>query len=88
MPIERIFGMLKGRFSILLKRINNPLCRMLDLVMACICLHNMCIANSNGFDMDWALEAQRKAQAEANSTFGHIKRVDLFKVAKKTIKQM
>jgi hypothetical protein len=88
MPIERVFGMLKGRFRILLKRINNPLCRMLDLVMACICLHNMCIANSNGFDMDWALEAQRKAQAETNSTFGNIKRVDLFKVAKKTIKQM
>ncbi len=38
--------------------------------------------------MDWALEAQRKAQAETNSTFGNIKRVDLFKVAKKTIKQM
>jgi hypothetical protein len=38
--------------------------------------------------MDWALEAQKKAQAEANSTFGNIKRVDLFKVAKEAIKQM
>jgi len=60
MPIERVFGMLKGRFRILLKRINSPLCHMPDLVMACICLHNVCIANSNGFDMDWALDAERK----------------------------
>jgi hypothetical protein len=35
----------------------------------------MCIANLNGFDMNF-------------STFGNIKGVDLFKVAKKEIKQM
>jgi hypothetical protein len=34
------------------------------------------------------LEAQKEAQVEANSTFGNIKRVDLFKVAKEAIKQM
>ncbi len=61
---------------------------MLDLVTICICLHNMGIANLDGFDMNWALEVLRKAQAKANSTFGNIKGVDLFKVAKKTIKQM
>jgi hypothetical protein len=57
MLVERAFGMLKGKFKLLLKRVDIPLRHMLDLVMACICLHNMCIANSNGFDMDWALEA-------------------------------
>jgi hypothetical protein len=57
MSVERAFGMLKGKFKLLLKRVDIPLRHMLDLVMACICLHNMCIANSNGFDMDWALEA-------------------------------
>jgi hypothetical protein len=61
MLIQRTFGMLKGRFRILFKRINIPLGHMLDLVIACICLHNMCIANSNGFDMDWALKAKNKA---------------------------
>ncbi len=34
------------------------------------------------------MEAQKEAQVEANSTFGNIKRVDLFKVAKEAIKQM
>jgi hypothetical protein len=32
------------------------------------------------------LEAQRKTQAEANSTFGNIKGANLFKVAKEVIK--
>jgi len=50
--MERTFGMLKGIFKILLKRIDIPLCHLPNLVMICICLHNMCIANLNGFDMD------------------------------------
>jgi len=48
--MQRAFGMLKGRFKILLKIINISFCHMLDLVMVCICLNNMCIANSDGFD--------------------------------------
>jgi len=52
MSVERTFGMLKGRFRILLKIIDIPLCHMLNLVATCICLHNMYIANSNGFHMD------------------------------------
>jgi hypothetical protein len=51
MSIEKTFGMLKGRFRILLKRIDIPLCCMLDLMMTYICLHNMCIANLDGFDI-------------------------------------
>jgi hypothetical protein len=52
MSIERTFGMLKGRFKLLLKRVDIPLCHMSDLVMVCICLHNMRITNLDGFDMD------------------------------------
>jgi hypothetical protein len=52
MSMERTFGMLKGKFKILPKIVNIPLCHMPDLVLACICLHNMCIASSDGFDMD------------------------------------
>ncbi len=70
--------MLKGRFKILLKIINIPLCHMLDLITTCICLHNMYIANSAGFDMDQALEAQKDAQIEVNITFGNLKGVDIF----------
>ncbi len=51
--VERDFGMLKSRFIILQKRVDIPLSHMLNLVtIICICLHNMCIVNSNGFDMD------------------------------------
>ncbi len=52
MLVARAFRMLKGKFRILLKGIDIPLCHMLDLVMACICLHNMCIANLDGFYKD------------------------------------
>jgi hypothetical protein len=48
----------------------------------------MCIATSDGFDMDWVLEAQKETHAKENSTFGNIKGADLFKVVEKTIKQM
>ncbi len=40
--------------------------------MAYTCLHNMCIASSNGFDMDQALEAQKYAQIETNTTFRNL----------------
>jgi hypothetical protein len=38
--------------------------------------------------MEWGLEVQRYAQMEKNRTFGNLKGVDIFKVAKKPIKQM
>ncbi len=56
---------------------------MLDLVTSCICLHNMCTINLDGFDMDWALKVQSKIQLEANSTFANIKWTNVFKVVKK-----
>jgi hypothetical protein len=52
MSVEKAFGMLNGRFKLLLKRVDIPLRHMPDLVTAYICLHNMCIANLDGFDMD------------------------------------
>jgi hypothetical protein len=52
MLVERTFGMLKSEFKILLKEVNIPLHHMPNLVTTCICLHNMHIVNSNGFDMD------------------------------------
>jgi hypothetical protein len=47
----------------------------------------MCIANLNGFDMEWALEVQKDAKIEANTTFGNLKGTDIFWVAEKAIKQ-
>ncbi len=60
--VERAFGMLKEKFQFFFKRADIPLCHMLDFMMAYICLHNMCTAISDGFDMNWALEVQKEAQ--------------------------
>jgi hypothetical protein len=51
MSMEKTFWMFEGRFEILFKKMNILLHYMLNLVMACMCLYNMCIGNSNGFDM-------------------------------------
>jgi hypothetical protein len=45
MLVGKPFGMLKGKFRILLKKINIPLHHILDLITNCICLHNMCIVD-------------------------------------------
>jgi hypothetical protein len=88
MSMEKTFEMMKGRFKILLKKVNIPLHHILDLVMAHIHSHNMCIASLDGFDMDWALEAQRYAQIETNKTFGNLKRTNISRVVEEVIKQM
>jgi hypothetical protein len=77
MSMEKTFGMFKGRFKILLKK-KIPLHYMLNLVMTCMCLYNMCFGNSNGFDMVWILEVQKKVQVETNFTFDNIKRANMF----------
>ena len=43
MCVERAFGMLKGRWRILLKKADVQLKNVPDLVSTCLVLHNMCI---------------------------------------------
>ncbi len=70
MSMERAFGMLKSKFKFFnSKRVNIPFCHMLDLVIDCICLHNMCIANLDDFNMDWALKVQKIAQIQHLGTW-------------------
>ncbi len=83
MLVERVFGMLKNRFKIILKIVNITLQHMPHLVIGYICLHNMWIINLDGFDMDSTLEAQRNVEIETKTTFGNLKGVDIFKAAKK-----
>lgn len=78
MAVERAFGILKGRWRILLKRIDMPLEHVPDLVTACICLHNLCIIHGDEFDMQWAKEAEKVMEAERDATFGQLKSVDIF----------
>ena len=59
MVVERALGWLKGRWRILLKRIDVPLQNLTDLLTSCICLHNLCLIHGDGFNMRWAVEAKR-----------------------------
>ena len=49
MCIERAFGMLKGRWRILLKRIDAHLKNVPKLVSTCLVLHNICIIFGDNF---------------------------------------
>ena len=51
--MERSFGMLKGRFRILLKRIDHELDNICKIVMTCVVLHNMCQVYNEHFDHAW-----------------------------------
>jgi hypothetical protein len=64
MAIKRIVGMLKGRWRILLKRIDMPFHHLLDIVIITLCLHvhNLCIIHGDAFNMDWARKAQMEMQ--------------------------
>ena len=58
MAVERAFGMLKGRWRILFKKIDMPLRSILDMVIVCLCLHNLCLIYADGFDMNWARKVE------------------------------
>ena len=63
MCVERAFGMLKGRWRILLKRVDVHLKNVPDLVSTCLVLHNMCIIYGDSFWRDeWMREATNEVQ--------------------------
>lgn len=69
MVVERAFGILKGKWHILLKRIDVPLRFTCDLVIACICLHNLCLVHRGEFDMEWAKKAMKDVETLSNLAF-------------------
>ena len=56
--MERTFGILKGRWRILQKKIDVPLRSMADIVSTCIILYNLCIITKDKFDAIWIEEAE------------------------------
>lgn len=64
MCIERAFGMLKGRWRILLKRVDVKLKNMPELVSTCLVLHNMCIILGDNF---WKTEWLQEASDEVHN---------------------
>ena len=64
MAVERAFGMLKGRWQILLKRIDVHLKNVPDLVATCLILHNMCLVFGDTF---WKQEWMREATDDVHN---------------------
>ena len=65
MAVKRAFGILKGWWRIILKRVDMPLRHVPNLITACICLHNLCIIHKDKFDLDWTKEGERLMQRES-----------------------
>ena len=88
MVVERAFGILKGRWRILLKRIDMPLQNVPDIVIASLCLHNLCILENDDFDMDWARNSKEELQRETNMALGRMHESDRFMSLKSSLKEM
>jgi hypothetical protein len=64
MCVKRTFGMLKGRWRILLKMIDVHVKNIPDLVLMCLVLHNMCLIFGDEF---WRQEWMREATEEVHN---------------------
>ena len=53
MVVENSIGRLKGRWRILMKRIEARLSNVPNIIAACCILHNVCEAAGEGFDEQW-----------------------------------
>ena len=60
MCVERAFGILKGRWRIIIRRSDTLLRHMTDVIATCSTLHNMCTIGKDKFDIEWIEEAERK----------------------------
>ena len=67
MCVERAFGILKGRWRIIMRRCDVPLRMIPDIVSTCIVMHNLCITMKDGFDVDWITEAEEQLQKRIDS---------------------
>ena len=71
MCIERAFGMPKGRWRVLLKRVDVHLRNVPDLVSTCLVLHNMCIIfRDNFWKNEWLEEATDEVQVGMTHNIG------------------
>ena len=66
MVVEMAFGILKGWWGIILKRIDMSLRHVRNLVTACICLHNL--VSFTKINLIWI--GQRRVRTDAKREFG------------------
>ncbi|XP_033111060.1 putative nuclease HARBI1, partial [Anneissia japonica] len=53
MVVERSFGMLKGRWRLLMKRNDSALRNISHMVLSCCILHNFCIEEGEVYNPEW-----------------------------------
>jgi hypothetical protein len=58
MCVEHVFGILKGGWRIIEKRVDVLLRSMADIVSTCIVLHNLCIIMKDKFYSNLSEEAE------------------------------
>ena len=49
---EHAFGMMKGKWRVLLKCLDEDIDRIPDTIIACCVLHNICVLRGDEFDID------------------------------------
>ena len=59
-----------------------------DIVTACIYLHNFCLIHTDGFDMQWAKQAEEDMKQTRIEVFGKLHNNDMFYIAETSILQM
>jgi hypothetical protein len=47
-----------------------PLHHLPNIVVAILCLHNLCIIHHHAFNIDWAKEVEMEMQTKVNGKFG------------------
>ena len=51
--VEHTYGQLKGRWHCLLKRLDDDISHVPELVASCCVLHNICEVHGDSFNNDW-----------------------------------
>lgn len=68
--VERAFGILKARWRILLKRLDNKFCNIPEVILTCCILHNFCQQAGEEFDDDEVLQRiialEREGEVQIN----------------------
>jgi len=88
MVIKRIFGMLKGRWRILLKRVDTLLRHDPNFITTCLSLHNLCIIHKENFNMQWVEEATCEVEHMKKKVFEILKETDVYHIVEQAIQDM
>ncbi len=88
MVIERASGMLKGRWKILLKKVDTRLKHVPNLITTCLSLHNLCVIHKDNFNMQWVEKAICEMEHMKEKVFGNLKETNVYCIAEQAIQDM